>query len=86
MAVFLLGMFVPRANAPGVLIGLQCGVVSLVVVISRTDIPSWWYGGFVIVPTLVFGFLASFCFPPPAAKALTGSVWSVRGSREKGES
>jgi SSS family solute:Na+ symporter len=78
MAVFLLGMFAPRANGPGVLIGLLSGGVSLLVVITATKIPTWWYGAFTIFPTLCVGALASRWFAPPAAKALEGTVWTSR--------
>lgn len=76
MAVFLLGMFVPRANTPGVLIGLACGAGSLLCVIRFTDIPSWWYGAFTIFPTLLIGGLASYLFAPPSREALAGTIWS----------
>jgi SSS family transporter len=78
LAVFLLGMFAPRANAPGVLIGLATGAVALLVVIAATAIPTWWYGAFTIFPTLIVGVLASRWFAPPDAKALTGTTWKNR--------
>lgn len=65
MAVFLLGMFVPRTNSPGVLIGLAAGAACAVFVIFKTDIPGWWYGAFTVFPTLIVGALASCFFPPP---------------------
>ena len=83
MAVFLLGMFAPRTNSAGVLIGLASGAAVLLVVISWATIPAWWYGGFVILTTLVIGYLASLAFPAPSAAALTGSIWSIRGSLEE---
>jgi len=75
MAVFLLGMFAPRSNSPGVLIGLAAGALSLVLVATLTGIPGWWYGAFTIVPTLITGIVASLFFPPPSAKALAAVVW-----------
>ena len=80
MAVFLLGMFVPRTNALGVLIGLAVGATSLVLVAGFTETPRWWYGAFTIFPTLVVGCLASYCFAAPSAEALAGTVWSHRES------
>jgi Na+/proline symporter len=65
MAVFLLGMFAPRANASGVLIGLVAGAVCLGGVWLATDVPRWWYGAFTVLPTLVVGVAASHLFPPP---------------------
>ena len=64
MAVFLLGMFVPRSqharrpDRPG----RRSRV--LLIVAWATEIPSWWYGAFTIFPTLVVGVVAS-CFPRP---------------------
>jgi solute:Na+ symporter, SSS family len=73
MAVFLLGMFAPRANAPGVLIGLVFGAASLGVVIAATQVPKWWYGAFTVFPTLIVGILASRLFPAPPARDLAGT-------------
>jgi Na+/proline symporter len=77
LAVFLLGMFAPRTNSPGVLIGLSAGAVSFLIVAWATAIPSWWYGAFTIFPTLIVGVVASRCFPPPAAEALAAVFWRV---------
>ena len=76
MAVFLLGMFVPRANQAGVLIGLAAGAAILVSVIAATDVPKWWYGAFTVFPTLVVGGLASYLFAPPSSAALRGMLWT----------
>ncbi len=76
MAVFLLGMFFPRANSAGALIGLATGAVALLVVILTSDMPTWWYGAFTIFPTLIVGYVASQFFPPPDPKALAGTIWS----------
>jgi len=76
MAVFLLGMFWPRANGPGVLFGLLAGAGCLAYVIVATNVPTWWYGAFVIVPTLGVGAVVSCLFPPPTDAARTGLLWS----------
>jgi Na+/proline symporter len=81
MAVFLLGMFAPRTNAAGVLIGLAAGTVSLIVVVSATEIPSWWYGAFTIFPTLLVGIWASRFFPAPPAESLAGTIWQPRDTK-----
>ena len=75
MAVFLLGMFAPRANAPGVLIGLMAGAACLLVVIVATDVPKWWYGAFTIFPTMLVGAIASRFFAPPPTEALSATLW-----------
>ncbi len=76
LAVFLLGMFLPRANAPGVLLGLVGGAVCLVLVIIMTDVPKWWYGAFTVFPTLVVGTVASYLFPPPSSEARGALFWN----------
>ena len=78
MAMFLLGMFTRRANAPGVLIGLASGALVLLAVIVMTGIPKWWYGAFMVFPTLLVGALASRCFAPTEAAALTATLWNKR--------
>lgn len=74
MALFLLGMFSTRTNTPGVLLGLTTGVVSLAAVILATGIPMWWYGAFMIIPTLVVGSICSRWFAPPSSEALAGTI------------
>jgi len=76
MAVFLLGMFVPRANQPGALIGLAAGAACLVAVIVGTNIPKWWYGAFTTVPTFLVGAAASYLFAPPPPDARHAIWWS----------
>jgi len=76
LAVFLLGMFAPRANTPGVLIGMAAGAVCLVVAIVATEVPKWWYGAFTIFPTILIGVLASRFFAPPTEEALSATFWN----------
>lgn len=80
LGVFLLGMFVSRANGPGVLLGLTSGVLSLAAVILWTRIPTWWYGAFTLFPTFLVGWVASYAFPPPTQDCLNQALWH-RGSR-----
>ncbi len=61
MAVYLLGLSVPRANQMGVFVGLTAGAACLAGVWALTDIPKWWFGAFTIGPTFVIGALASLC-------------------------
>lgn len=75
MAVFLLGMFFPRSNSAGALIGLAAGAAALAAVILWSDIPKLWYGLFTIFPTLIVGSVASRLFAPPAPEALVGTIW-----------
>jgi SSS family transporter len=74
LGVYLLGMLIPRANAPGVLIGMASGLICLVLVWVCTSIPKWWFGAFTITPTFVVGALASHRFPAPASSALQNTL------------
>jgi Na+/proline symporter len=65
LAIYLLGMLMRHANLAGVLIGLVAGLGCLVIVWVFTDIPTWWFGAFTIVPTFVVGALASLFFGRP---------------------
>jgi len=75
LAIYLLGMFVPRANLPGALIGLAAGLTCLALVWAFTEIPQWWLGAFTIIPTFLVGAVASLLFPPPPASALKDTLW-----------
>ena len=72
LGVYLLGMFVPRANAPGAFLGLLAGAASVAGVITWTGIPHWWYGAYTSLPTFGVGVLASYLFRPPRADQLKG--------------
>jgi len=74
LAIYLLGMLVPRANLPGVLLGLAAGLDCLAIVWIFTEIPNWWFGAFTIVPTFVVGAVASRFFPPPSEDALRDTL------------
>lgn len=80
LAIYLLGMFVPRANLGGVLIGFASGLACLAGVVILTDIPTWWLGVFTIFPTFIVGVIASQFFAAPPASALADTLF--RGKRE----
>jgi SSS family transporter len=84
LGVYLLGMFVSRANLPGVLIGLVAGLVCLAAVWIGTDIPTWWFGVFTITPTFVVGAVASLFFDPPPPEALKETQF-IRAERNRDE-
>lgn len=75
LGVFLLGMFVPRANGGGVIIGLLCGVVALVVCWFGTALPHWWFGGVTVAVTFIVGWLASYMFPAPDESQLAMLIY-----------
>jgi len=74
LAIYLLGMLIPRTNLPGILIGLTVGLVCLTLVWIFTDIPKWWFGAFTIVPTFIVGAMASLFFPRPPESALVDTL------------
>jgi Na+/proline symporter len=74
LAIYLLGMFVRRANLGGVLIGLATGLICLLIVWIFTDIPKWWFGAFTIFPTFIVGAIASLGFPRPPESALKDTL------------
>jgi len=81
LGVYLLGMFVSRANLPGVMIGLAAGVVCLASVWIGTDIPKWWFGAFTMLPTFAVGAIASLFFDPPPVAALKDTQFLFRRKR-----
>ena len=80
LAIYLLGMLVPRANFQGVLIGFAAGAACLAGVWIFTNIPTWWFGAFTMAPTFIVGAVASLFFAPPPASALKDTL--LRGRTE----
>jgi SSS family solute:Na+ symporter len=67
LAMYLLGLYIPRANQSGAIIGLVAGLACLAVIQRTTNIPNWWYGGFTMTTTFVVGAITSLFFAPPPA-------------------
>ena len=71
---YTLGMFTRRANWQGVLIGMVASVV--------LTFAAWWvnlvhpfiYLGIAILISIVFGYIGSLFFPPPAPESLKGLI------------
>jgi SSS family transporter len=80
LAIYLLGMFMPHVNLPGVLIGLVVGTICLTLVWTLTNIPKWWCGAFTMFPTFITGAIASIFFPKPPESALQNTLF--RGKKE----
>jgi len=74
LGLFLLGMFFPRANTFGALVGFVAGVACLAWAMSTKGIPHWWYGAFASVPIVVVGYCASWLVRPPRPDQLRGVV------------
>jgi len=74
LAIYLLGMFMPHVNLPGILAGLAVGLISLALVWIFTDIPKWWFGAFTIFPVFIAGAIASLFFPKPPESALNKTL------------
>lgn len=72
LGVFVLGMFSPRANTGGAVIGLAAGAAGLAFAWIHPAIPTWWCGAFAFLPTLLAGWSASRLFPPPRAAQQRG--------------
>jgi SSS family solute:Na+ symporter len=72
LAVFLLGMLVPRANAGGAVVGLMAGAVCLACVWTQTKVSGWWYGAFTCLPAFFVGWLASYAFDCPRTDQMRG--------------
>jgi SSS family transporter len=81
LAIYLLGMFMPHANLPGILTGLAVGLICLALVWILTDVPKWWFGAFTIIPTFTIGAIASIFFPKPPEYALENTLF--RGKKEQ---
>ncbi len=81
LAIYLLGMLVRRANLQGVLTGFSAGLACLAGVWIFTDIPTWWFGAFTIVPTFVVGVIASGFFPAPPESMLKNTLLRERRQR-----
>ena len=72
LGIFLLGLLVPRTNAPGALAGVVVGI-AVALFLSLTDLLSfWWYAAATCLPTIAVGVLASLVFPPPTDSKLNG--------------
>lgn len=61
--VFILGIFVNRANAYGALAGFFSGVAMVWIVRENTDVHVYLYGAISVFTCLIVGYLVSLCFP-----------------------
>lgn len=71
LGVFLLGMFVRRANTFGAVIGFACGA-ACVGLAMWAQVGELWYGAIACIPTFIVGALASYLFPPPGDEKTKG--------------
>ena len=77
LGIFLLGIFVKRANAQGAAAGFLASVLAVGWVLWTKDtnqISHWWYAAFGCLPMLVTGALVSLLFPPPPREKTEGLV------------
>jgi len=81
LAVYLLGMLVPRANTVGALVGLAAGSASLAFVWTCTEMDGWWYGAYTCLPAFLVGVAASYLLPPPRSDQLKGLAFG-KSSKE----
>ncbi|MCE5250357.1 sodium/solute symporter [bacterium] len=84
LGIFILGMFVPGANAGGSCIGFIAGALALYMVWTWTSLPHWWYGGVTIFTTVIVGIPASRFFEKPTAEQLKG-LFSFHNSERQSD-
>jgi Na+/proline symporter len=78
LGVFLLGMFVRRANAAGAFAGVLVGIGLVMTIAFGTKISFFWYSPIGCVTTFGTGWLASLLTAPPAEQQITGLVMARR--------
>ncbi len=71
---YTLGMFTRRANWQGVLIGMVFSVVLTIAAWSVNLVHPFIYLAIAILFSIVFGYLGSLFFPPPASESLRGLI------------
>ena len=83
--MFLLGIFVKRAGAAGVVIGSVLGMASVVMVMTSTDISWSWYCGIGTVVTFFTGYVTSLLSPLTvySEDLLYGALRSSVNSKQK---
>ena len=83
VGVFMLGMFVKRANWQGTLIGLLLAFGPVLYLKFGTEVTFTLYGISGVTGSLVLGVVASLFFPPPPAHKTDGLMtWKWRGLKE----
>jgi solute:Na+ symporter, SSS family len=78
LGVFLLGMFVRRANAAGAFGGVLVGIGLVMAITFGTRISFFWYSPIGCITTFGTGWLASLLTAPPAEQQITGLVMARR--------
>ena len=71
---YTLGMFSRRANWQGVLIGMFASIVLTFAAWSVNLVHPFVYLGIAILISIVFGYVGSLFFPPPAPESLEGLI------------
>ncbi len=71
---YTLGMFSRRANWQGVLIGMVASIVLTFAAWSVNLVHPFIYLGIAILISIVFGYIGSLFFPPPAPESLEGLI------------
>jgi Na+/proline symporter len=71
---YTLGMFTRRANWQGVLIGMVSSVVMTFIAWSVNLVHPFIYLAIAILFSIVFGYIGSLFFPPPAPESLEGLI------------
>lgn len=84
LALFLLGVFVPRISAKPALIGTAIGFATGILSYMHTPVSFLWFTTIGCVSTTLTALALSFVFPGRPAEQLKGLVWhdSMRGHDE----
>ena len=69
--LFILGVVSTRANAAGAIIGLFCGVGTMIICWLTELTEGYLFGSIGIVSSIVIGYLASLLFSPTHAQKLS---------------
>jgi SSS family transporter len=85
LGLFLLGMLTRRTNSPGAIAGWIAGVGILIPVCFYSNVSFLWYTLIGLVATLTVGWAASWLFPPPSERNLSGLIWKERYEEEAPE-
>lgn len=82
--VFILGIFIKRANGPGALAGFLAGVLVVWLVRQQTDISVYLYAAISVTTCVLVGYAASLLFP--AKKDVAGLTYAtVNDARSRRE-